>query len=230
MSREGVITDVDFDRLQALYDACPVRDGWEEVKKYTLKNKSVITVYRRKRGKRHLYEYLTIGDVHVSAEVFWMVNNDLKYRRLWDNYCEELKVIEEYDGERDAAIYWRVAFPMPFTNRDYVFYREHRVQKGVFMTVAKASPHKAKPPTRDVRVEDFTNDTLLMHSDTGPDWCKYVSIYYDDPKANIPAKVLNWVTCTAIPSYLENLFTACDKYDVDRNHKLQPMRVLFNEP
>eukprot|EP01064_Diplonema_japonicum_P017096 TRINITY_DN25148_c0_g1_i1.p1 TRINITY_DN25148_c0_g1~~TRINITY_DN25148_c0_g1_i1.p1 ORF type:complete len:235 (+),score=43.15 TRINITY_DN25148_c0_g1_i1:60-764(+) len=213
MSEGPVITDADFDRLLTLEKISPTDDGWTLLKAYTLKNGSVITVYRRPReGNGGLMEYLTIGNLHVDAEVFFIVNNDLQFRKKWDGYCKEIETIEEYDGERDCAVYWKVSCPMPFTNRDYVFYREHRVEKGVFATVSKAAPHATKPPGKSVRVETFVNNTTISKSDKGEGWCKYVSVYFDDPKANIPTSVFNWFTSTVVPNLLDSAFKACDTY------------------
>eukprot|EP01064_Diplonema_japonicum_P027087 TRINITY_DN3886_c0_g2_i3.p1 TRINITY_DN3886_c0_g2~~TRINITY_DN3886_c0_g2_i3.p1 ORF type:complete len:533 (+),score=109.15 TRINITY_DN3886_c0_g2_i3:747-2345(+) len=222
-----VVTNADFVKLKQLENTSPAAEGWSSLNTYTLKNSSVVKVYTRPRSGSSLMEYLTIGELHVAPDIFFLVNNDMQFRKKWDSYCKDLSILEEYDGERDCAAYWKVAFPMPFTNRDYVFYREHRVDKGSFMSVGRAAPHAAKPPGRSVRVEAFTNDVLLTTSSKGVGWCNYIAVYYEDPKAHIPTSLQNWITAHGIPNYLEGMFKACAKYEADQNPKLQEMRRAF---
>ena len=187
------------------------REGYTFMKRYEFKNGSHIEVYTRERnGANGLKEYFVRGELHVPAEKFFLVCNDVSGRKKWDKYCKAISIVEEYDGIRDCCLYWNVAFPMPFTARDYVYYREIRVTKGEIVTVAKAAPNAKSPPTKSVRVDNFSNHTSLTPSPKGEGWCCYTSLYFDDPKMNIPSRLMNWVTGSALPSFLETMFKVVD--------------------
>ena len=245
-SRSGAITEQDWRDLKTLLQnpvheegvsaevAAALREqavrskGYDFVKRYRFRNESHIEIFARPReGGGGLKEYLVRGELHVDAKRFFVVNNELGSRRRWDEHCRELRTIEEYDGVREQAIYWRVAYPMGFTDRDYVFFREHRVQAGELVTVARCAEHASGPATKYVRVEGYTNHQSLTPSPKGEGWCLYTSVYYDDPKASVPPRLLNWVISSAVPKFLEKMFDACES-SLDVDPRLQTLAERYD--
>ena len=235
-SRGPCITDDDFDKLSHLAslrasgEAGLVKENWEKVRDYTLSCGSTISLYHRKQAKGSLMEYLTFGELHCSAPLLFMLNNDVQYRSKWDEYCLDLNIIDSYDGVRDCSLYWKVKFPGFFSNRDYVFFREHRIHRGKIYSVSKSGSHCDYPPSRNpVRVLDFYNDCLLENSPKGSDWCLYTSLYFDDPRMTVPSRIMNWITATAVPQFIENMIKVGRKYDAKNSADLSKLVEAYSQ-
>ena len=63
------------------------------------------------------------GKISCSAENLVGVLTDDKYRKEWDEYVHTMESIDP-DVDGNECIYWRVKFPMPMTDREYVYYRK----------------------------------------------------------------------------------------------------------
>ncbi|XP_061477748.1 phosphatidylcholine transfer protein isoform X3 [Rhineura floridana] len=137
---------------------------------------------------------------------------DLTYRTKWDRYLREL-CEKTHDGR--TVIYWEVKFPFPMANRDYVFIRERQDMevdgKKIYVILAK-SVNTAKFPEKPgiVRVKNY-KQSVAFQSD-GKKGSKVFLSYFDDPGGKVPSWLVNWVTKTGVPNFLNDMEKACLSY------------------
>ncbi|XP_061477747.1 phosphatidylcholine transfer protein isoform X2 [Rhineura floridana] len=163
--------------------------------------------------KSGLYEYKVYGILADCApELCAEVYMDLTYRTKWDRYLREL-CEKTHDGR--TVIYWEVKFPFPMANRDYVFIRERQDMevdgKKIYVILAK-SVNTAKFPEKPgiVRVKNY-KQSVAFQSD-GKKGSKVFLSYFDDPGGKVPSWLVNWVTKTGVPNFLNDMEKACLSY------------------
>ncbi|XP_061477746.1 phosphatidylcholine transfer protein isoform X1 [Rhineura floridana] len=171
---------------------------------------SIFRLYDEKSG---LYEYKVYGILADCApELCAEVYMDLTYRTKWDRYLREL-CEKTHDGR--TVIYWEVKFPFPMANRDYVFIRERQDMevdgKKIYVILAK-SVNTAKFPEKPgiVRVKNY-KQSVAFQSD-GKKGSKVFLSYFDDPGGKVPSWLVNWVTKTGVPNFLNDMEKACLSY------------------
>ncbi|XP_043091386.1 phosphatidylcholine transfer protein isoform X4 [Puntigrus tetrazona] len=126
--------------------------------------------------------------------------------------CAEL---HEKDYGEQKAIYWEVKYPLPLSNRDYVYVRERRDLdvggRKICVVLAKSSSVSQCPEKKGViRVRDY-KQSLAMESD-GSGGTKVFMNYFDNPGGMIPAWLVNWAAKTGVPGFLTDMTKACGNY------------------
>ncbi|KAI0238699.1 Phosphatidylcholine transfer protein [Lamellibrachia satsuma] len=123
-----------------------------------------VKIYRKYNKESYLYQYKIYGALkNISPEICAQVYMDLEYRKKWDTYVAALKEVED-DGEK--AIYWKVNFPFPLSNRDYVYRRELRQlnfkDRPAWVILAQSVKVDSVPPHKGVvRVEDYVQSMAI---------------------------------------------------------------------
>ncbi|XP_041458278.1 phosphatidylcholine transfer protein-like isoform X2 [Lytechinus variegatus] len=171
-----------------------------------------VKIYRRYNKTSGLYDYKTMGGIDVPAETCFAVYTDLQYRKTWDSYVKELYEFKENDRN---GVYWRVAFPFPLSNRDYVFVRETREYdrngKHIYVCLGRSAEFPSKKEKSGVvRVNDFLQSMIITSDGNGT---KAFMHYYDNPRGMIPTWVINWAAKSGIPGFLDKMVIACKSYD-----------------
>ncbi|XP_053308694.1 phosphatidylcholine transfer protein isoform X2 [Spea bombifrons] len=145
---------------------------------------------------------------------------DLEYRKQWDSY---VKVLQEEESGEDKVIYWEVKYPLPLSNRDYVYVRERRDLdvdgRKIFVVLAKSvsAPH-CPEKSGIVRVNGY-EQSVAIESD-GKNGCKVFMYYFDNPGGLIPAWLVNWAAKSGVPNFLTNMQKACKGYEEQRTKTL----------
>ncbi|XP_016351182.1 phosphatidylcholine transfer protein-like [Sinocyclocheilus anshuiensis] len=187
----------------------PQLDGGWELFTETM-NVKIYRLYNKETG---LYEYKVFGSLTgCAADLCADVYMDLNYRRQWDSYVKELHE-KDYGGQN--AIYWEVKYPLPLSNRDYVYVRERRDLdvggRKICVVLAKSSAVSQCPEKKGViRVKDY-KQSLAMESD-GAGGTKVFMNYFDNPGGMIPAWLVNWTAKTGVPAFLTDMKKACSNY------------------
>ncbi|XP_054750996.1 phosphatidylcholine transfer protein-like [Lytechinus pictus] len=170
-----------------------------------------VKIYRRYNKTSGLYDYKTMGGIDIPAETCFAVYTDLQYRKTWDSYVKELY---EFKDDRNG-VYWRVAFPFPLSNRDYVFVRETREYdrngRHIYVCLGRSAEFPSKKEKSGVvRVNDFLQSMIITSDGKGT---KAFMHYYDNPRGMIPTWVINWAAKSGIPGFLDKMMIACKSYD-----------------
>ncbi|XP_004457688.1 phosphatidylcholine transfer protein isoform X2 [Dasypus novemcinctus] len=160
-------------------------DDWQ-----LLVETSGISVYRLLNQRTGLYEYKVFGVLEdcmpaLLADVYM----DLGYRKQWDEYVKELRE-KECNGE--TVVYWKVKYPFPFSDRDYVFLRQRRE-----LNVGGRTIHVIL--AQNTSVPQFPRNPVFMY-------------YFDNPGGQIPSWLINWAAKNGVPNFLKNLVKACQRY------------------
>ncbi|XP_016371363.1 phosphatidylcholine transfer protein-like isoform X2 [Sinocyclocheilus rhinocerous] len=145
----------------------------------------------------------TVGLVCQSSSCCWW-SNSIRYAELHE---------KDYGGQK--AIYWEVKYPLPLSNRDYVYVRERRDLdvggRKICVVLAKSSAVSQCPEKKGViRVKDY-KQSLAMESD-GAGGTKVFMNYFDNPGGMIPAWLVNWTAKTGVPAFLTDMKKACSNY------------------
>ncbi|XP_077387150.1 phosphatidylcholine transfer protein [Festucalex cinctus] len=201
-------TDDDFLAAYKELDEPQLDGGWQ-----LFTETMGVSIYRLLEQKTGLYEYKVFGSlsgckVDLCADVYM----DLAYRKHWDFYVKEL-VEKEIDGQ--SAIYWEVKYPVPLSNRDYLYVRERRVLdmdgRKIWVILARSSPETPYPEKSGVlRVKDY-KQTVAMEAD-GDTGTKVFMNYFDNPGGMIPTWLVNWAAKNGVPGFLTDMKKACANY------------------
>ncbi|KAJ3416532.1 hypothetical protein HDV05_001269 [Chytridiales sp. JEL 0842] len=117
----------------------------------------------------------------------------------------------------ETYYHYAIRMPFPLATRDYVYTiktftdaSNHRLIENV------ASTHSKKPEVKGtIRIEDFYQQIAVKALETkeGKVGCMLAMRYYDNPRGSIPAFVLNMAASKGVPSFINGLIDACDKYE-----------------
>ncbi|KAA0706204.1 Phosphatidylcholine transfer protein [Triplophysa tibetana] len=186
----------------------PQLDGWEFFTETT-----GVQIYRLYHKESGLYEYKVLGSLpgcppELCADVYM----DLNYRKQWDSYVKDLHE-KDFNGEK--VIYWEVKYPMPLSNRDYVYVRERRDLdiggRRIWVVLAKTSSVSQCPEKRGViRVKDYKQSLAIENDGSGN--TKVFMNYFDNPGGMIPTWLVNWAAKTGVPAFLTDMKKACCNY------------------
>ncbi|KAF0684060.1 Aste57867_23981 [Aphanomyces stellatus] len=149
-----------------------------------------------------------------KADTLFNVLHDLKYRKEWDTtFVKQAYVVDHPPSEADDVdvVYWCTKLPWPFSNRDYVFFRRTTLVKDTFVVLSEAGAHKDAPAFQSTqRIEVFRAHLLIRASGTNS--CELFLAYSDESNYAVPNAVINYALSTSLPSYLNDLRTACANY------------------
>ena len=215
MEFEGKITRADIEAAKGLVES-KEQLKWEKLGTVNVKGHDV--VIHRQPVEGGLYQYYAYGTLPLSSRELADINFDVEYRKEWDSYAKEIRVVgeEHHDETHQEQTYWEVAFPWPMSNRDYVFQRhrsQHRLgeeDKQHHILISKGSSHPELPEKSGVvRVEKLLN--LMLLSDVDEDRCEFKMLYFDDLRGSIPNWLTNWAVSKAVPAFLVSLVDAANK-------------------
>uniref|UniRef100_A0A8C1Y0T4 Phosphatidylcholine transfer protein n=1 Tax=Cyprinus carpio TaxID=7962 RepID=A0A8C1Y0T4_CYPCA len=191
-----LFSDEEFQQAWSELDAPQLDGGWEfftetgDVKIYRLYNKDT-----------GLYEYKVFGSLASLCELTLVV-------------CGLSSELHEKDYGGQKAIYWEVKYPLPLSNRDYVYVRERRDLdvggRKIWVVLAKSWSVPQCPEKKGViRVKD--KQSLALESD-GSGSTKVFMNYFDNPGGMIPTWLVNWAAKTGVPAFLTDMKKACSNY------------------
>lgn len=199
MAEDGGILDAEFDRCQDLLDQDQPGPDWE-----LLSDMETGRVWRKQDANSNSCVYRTYAKMTEPLPLLVNALTDLEKRKDWDQYCLDMHEITKID--ETSVIYWRVKFPFPLSDRDYVFYRRTKpLPTGEMLVLSRSAPrdsHKAEVPGV-IRVDDFrTRCALRPTPDGGVD---YRMEYWEEQKGNIPQWAVRWAMDKAVDSMLEGM-------------------------
>ena len=148
-----------------------------------------VQVWRRKVEDRpsHLCEYLIHGSfTDIQPVAFHQAQTNLEYRREWDTYTKDLEVIKS--DERSDKISWIVHFPFPLAPREYILYRQFKIdtEKNMIVALNKTIGEEEleiSGKKKTVRVSEYYSLMVIVpHSTMDNAGLDFVLLYYDDPQ------------------------------------------------
>ncbi|EFO97201.1 hypothetical protein CRE_04343 [Caenorhabditis remanei] len=183
-------------------------NGWELL----YEEKDMLAFRRRIEGPYEMYEYKCVGTYYdISPRTFLDAQNDLKYRKEWDENIVTIEVVKEEN--ENELIRWVSKFPYPMYPREYVYVRRtwvsdnekyavidsESVQPEVFPSISKTN----------VRVRSYTSRmSIRAHTDWESHGVDYILTYCDNPEANIPRYIYNWMVNKGGPYFLKQVHKA----------------------
>ncbi|CAI2355067.1 unnamed protein product [Caenorhabditis sp. 36 PRJEB53466] len=182
--------------------------GWELL----YEEKDMLAFRRRIDGPYEMYEYKCVGTYYdISPRTFLDAQNDLKYRREWDENIQTIEVVREED--ENELIRWVSKFPYPLYPREYVYVRRTWVSEDEKFAVVDSESVQPEvfPSTSDanVRVRSYTSRmSIRAHTDWESHGVDYILTYSDNPEANIPRYVYNWMVNKGGPYFLRQVHKA----------------------
>ncbi|XP_016381677.1 phosphatidylcholine transfer protein-like [Sinocyclocheilus rhinocerous] len=203
-----LFSDEEFQQAWRELDEPQLDGGWEFFTETV-----DVKIYRLYSKDTGLYEYKVFGSLASCApDLCTDVYMDLNYRKQWDSYVKELHE-KDYGGQK--AIYWEVKYPLPLSNRDYLYVRERRDLdvggRKIWVVLAKSWSVPQCPEKKGViRVQDY-KQSLAMESD-GSGSTKVFMNYFDNPGGMIPTWLVNWSAKTGVPAFLTDMKKACSNY------------------
>lgn len=124
----------------------------------------------------------------ITAEDFLFVQNDIEYRKEWDDTAVALRLVENDVNDRSepgAVIYWEMMWPKLFSNRDYVFNRKNFIdrQRNVVLIVNRSTKHPDCPPVAGLqRVKEFWSYMVIKpKTNFNEPGLEFILTYYDNP-------------------------------------------------
>ncbi|WKY10845.1 hypothetical protein Q1695_002864 [Nippostrongylus brasiliensis] len=186
-------------------------DGWE-----TLVEEEDLVVYRRLvPGPYEIYEYKCVGTYYdVSADLFLDVQNDLEFRSQWDGNVLSLELLKEED--ENELIRWVQKYPYPLYPREYVYARRTWVSEDSRTVVVDSEVipiHLIPGISKNVRVATYRSRMAVRshNSDFQEHGLDFALTYFDNPEANIPRYVYNWMVNHGGPYFLRQVHeVACE--------------------
>ncbi|CAI5450365.1 unnamed protein product [Caenorhabditis angaria] len=92
--------------------------GWELL----YEEKDMLAFRRKITGPYEMYEYKCVGTYYdISPRTFLDAQNDINYRREWDENIVSIDVVQEEN--ENELIRWVSKFPYPLYPREYVYVR-----------------------------------------------------------------------------------------------------------
>jgi StAR-related lipid transfer protein 7, mitochondrial len=158
-----------------------------------LERKNMITWRREERKGLYAYKvYVKYDD--VSAEDFLFVQTDVEYRKKWDSTAVTLEIVEKDPKALNSeVIYWEMAWPKLFANRDYVFVRRYFVDRPRKLIVIVNKNSVCQHPNcpikiKNQRVNEYWSYIVIKSTSGSMDrpGLEFVLTYFDNPGLSIP--------------------------------------------
>jgi hypothetical protein len=174
--------------------------------------------------------------------LFATLTDDLAYRASWDGdniaalevvATEESKArnADDESNERPLELVrWICRWPWPLASRAYLYLRRARVDmqgewavgaaRALDEAEVRALPEGAPDPSAllsggHVLVERYESVTMYQRKHAGA--TEYTIWCVDDPKASLPGWLMNWVSSSALPTFMKKSVEAAGEYpDAER--------------
>ncbi|UMM35110.1 hypothetical protein L5515_007882 [Caenorhabditis briggsae] len=182
--------------------------GWELL----YEEKDMLAFRRRIEGPYEMYEYKCVGTYYdISPRTFLDAQNDLKYRKEWDENIVTIEVVKEED--ENELIRWVSKFPYPMYPREYVYVRRTWVsdnEKFAVIDSESVQPEVFPSSSKsNVRVKSYSSRmSIRAHTNWESHGVDYILTYSDNPEANIPRYVYNWMVNKGGPYFLKQVHKA----------------------
>ncbi|CEF59278.1 StAR-related lipid transfer protein 7,mitochondrial [Strongyloides ratti] len=213
------------------------KDGWE-----LLHYQHGLKVLRRKRnfGGKELWEYRCIGKYDdISLCDFVDAQFDLNYRLSWDPNVSCLKQIYNEEYGKKAIVKWIAKFPWPMSSRLYIYKRLIMVDEENFKVILFSKGlNQTEYEDNDknlVRVSNYIS-TMVVECIPGKGFfdngINYILTYIDDPEAEIPNHLYDYIVKRSGPTFMDNVFNAAKKLHENRVKKKlngENYKSLFTE-
>jgi len=129
---------------------------------------------------------------------------DVSRRKEWDEYCTEITEMQRISDT--SVIYWRVKFPFPLSDRDYVYYRRTKtLPNGDVLVLSRSAPnnaHKQQVPGV-IRVDDFRTRCALRPTPSGG--VEYRMEYREEQAGSVPGWAVKWAMDKAVDAMLDGM-------------------------
>lgn len=201
-----------------------IKEGWE-----LLHYQHGLKVLRRKRNfnGKELWEYRCIGRYDdISLCDFVDAQFDLNYRLSWDSNVSCLKQIYDEEYGKKAIVKWVAKFPWPMSSRLYIYKRLMEVDEENFKVILYSkglnSTEYEDNDKNSVRVSNYIS-TMVVECIPGKGFfdngINYILTYIDDPEAEIPSHLYDYIVKRSGPLFLDNVCSAAKKLHKDRIKK-----------
>jgi len=171
------------------------------------------TVFRRQLPSG-LYEYRVHASFNdISASELLRTNTDLEYRKTWDDYVLELKVVDSDHETESELVHWVTRCPYPFSTREYIYLRRYsvdQVRKVIALQQQVTDEMNIPNDSKVMRVDTYLSRLLIKsHSDDNDEkGCDYLLTYYDDPKMSLPTRIMDLATSRGISDSVKRMHQA----------------------
>ncbi|CAD6186766.1 unnamed protein product [Caenorhabditis auriculariae] len=176
--------------------------GWEML----VQEKDLKVFRRRTKAQYEIYEYKCVGSYYdISPRTFLDAQNDLEYRKEWDDNIITLELLEEEEDQE--LVRWVAKYPYPMYPREYIYVRRTWISEDEKTAVVNSDvvlPQEyPSTSSSNVRVCSYTSRMAIRAHKTWNDHgLDYVLTYSDNPEANIPRYVYNWIVNHGGPYFL----------------------------
>ncbi|KAK5966182.1 START domain-containing protein [Trichostrongylus colubriformis] len=166
---------------------------------------------RRVPGKYEMYEYKCVGTYYdISPNYFLDVQNELAFRKEWDSNVMRLELLKEEDEHE--LIRWVQKYPYPLYPREYVYARRTWVSEDSHTVIVDSEvvpTHLVPGSPKNVRVTTYRSRMAVRsHKEFDDHGLDFVLTYFDNPEANIPRYVYNWMVNHGGPYFLRQVHGA----------------------
>ncbi|CEM31580.1 unnamed protein product [Vitrella brassicaformis CCMP3155] len=195
---------------------------------------SAVEVFEGSDDAAGRVEVFAKGTIASPPEVLWAVNCDSDHRKTWDRNAAQLETFT-LPSSGEKVVYWRMPFPGPFNDRDYVYTQRCVRVKGphhnseTFLVVNQASPDASdvKPPKDGVtRVSEYMNVIAITPDPDHPSRSSsFSSFYVEGQTQGVPSIIRRWGASFVLPKSLERMIDACQTYPESRLSLMQQPRA-----
>jgi hypothetical protein len=165
-----------------------------------------------------LYFLVYVKYPDITASDFLFVQTDISYRKEWDDTAVCLEVIDNdsIKGNGSQVVYWEMAWPKLFANRDYVFVRKHFVdlKRNLILIANKSTKHPNCPIKPGLqRVKEYWSFMVIKPTRSFEEpGLEFILTYFDNPGVRIPKYVTSWVAQRQMPDFIDKLYHATQRY------------------
>ncbi|CAI4226879.1 unnamed protein product [Auanema sp. JU1783] len=180
-------------------------EGWEPL----VIEENFRAFRRHVPGPYEMYEYKCAGTYFdISPQTFLDAQNDLDYRKEWDSNIISLDLLKDQDEHE--LIKWVAKYPYPLYPREYVYVRRTWVSDDEKVVVVESEVvYPSASDSKNVRVGTYTSRMAIRaHKDWENHGTDYILIYFDNPEANIPKYIYNWIIDRGGPYFLKQVHAA----------------------
>jgi len=200
--------NVEFFESPDRKDTSKLDDEWREF----IRNEKCLVF--RKQLENGIYEYrvqATFFD--ISANHLFKTQIDGEYRKKWDEYIVDFKVVDRDDYSNTELIHWVTKCPYPFATREYIYLRRQKIdeEKRMMVLYQQATDETNIPVDQSIqRVETYLSKIIIKphQEDFNVNGCDFVLTYFDDPKMMLPRRILDMAASKGIKDSVDRMHQA----------------------
>jgi len=175
----------------------------------------------RKQLPCGIYEYRVQASFNdISAKNLYRTQMDGDYRKKWDDYIIDLKVVDKHPETSSELVHWVTKCPYPFATREYIYLRRHKidVENRAMILYQQATDKTNIPNTPKItRVDKYLSKIIIKpHSeDFDQNGCDFILSYYDDPKMILPTRIIDMASSRGIADSVNRMHKAALELETD---------------